>query len=804
MSRDYFIHDALGKRRVNEQELPLPIGGKSHAGIVLPGVEDGSLFAFIALSAGHAYIQPAGNANTLFHNNERLRESAWLKSGDRLQIDDVLLHWDVKGDRVLIEVLRQAEMPEPRPPQEAPPQTPRPRSNGLPVHAENTADGDRRRRGKIVFTLIGLLLLAAIYLMMSTAVVIKVVPQPAELTMKGFPPPLTLWGSRLALPGQYTVAATLPGYSALEEVVEITKGGSSKLSFAMTELPGLLTIKVNPDVPIQLYVDGETAAFDKQGNAKIPRGSHQLRIETDRYLSHQQAIEIQGFGKLQQLDVDLQPAWAAVALASLPNAAEVLIDGEFVGRTPLSQELLQGSYEITLRKQGFSPVSFNHTVEAGVDIILESIQLQPAEGHLQITSVPTGASILLDDEYQGVTPLSLKLASNTEHKLRVSKAGYSTHEETVTVEPEQEHAIAVELSPEYGTVFLTARPAGVELAIDGKKLATGNGRLRLTTRPHVLTVSKSGYISEKLTLTPRHGISQNVSVTLKPARQAGERRAVKAAATITTANGQQLQLVRPQAILTMGASRREAGRRANESQRLVQLQRPFYFGRKEVSNGEFRQFRPAHDSGKQDGASLNSDAQPVVNISWDDAARYCNWLSKQQGLPAAYVERAGKMVAVTPMNTGYRLPTEAEWAWVARRQGQQTEQRYAWQGRFPPTGIHGNYADAQIADTLANVVPGYDDGFRGTAPVASFSQWPPGFYDLGGNVAEWVHDYYAVYPAQEKKQVTDPLGPVSGVHHVVRGASWRHGNITELRLSYRDYSNKPRYDLGFRIARYAE
>ena len=87
------------------------------------------------------------------------------------------------------------------------------------------------------------------------------------------------------------------------------------------------------------------------------------------------------------------------------------------------------------------------------------------------------------------------------------------------------------------------------------------------------------------------------------------------------------------------------------------------------------------------------------------------------------------------MNTGYRLPTEAEWAWVARKQNQKSEQRYPWQGSYPPKEKNGNYADERIADTLADTVPGYDDGFRGTAPVASFPAWPQGFYDLGGNVS---------------------------------------------------------------------
>jgi len=162
------------------------------------------------------------------------------------------------------------------------------------------------------------------------------------------------------------------------------------------------------------------------------------------------------------------------------------------------------------------------------------------------------------------------------------------------------------------------------------------------------------------------------------------------------------------------------------------------------------------------------------------------------------------MLAAKPMNSGYRLPTEAEWAWVARHRGQAQIQRYPWSGSYPPEIVVGNYADTQIADTLADVVPAYDDGFRGTAPIGSFKAYPEGYYDMGGNVAEWTHDYYALYPGEANKLITDPVGPVTGTHHVVRGASWRHGSITELRLSYRDYSSKPRYDLGFRLARYAD
>ena len=103
---------------------------------------------------------------------------------------------------------------------------------------------------------------------------------------------------------------------------------------------------------------------------------------------------------------------------------------------------------------------------------------------------------------------------------------------------------------------------------------------------------------------------------------------------------------------------------------------------------------------------------------------------------------------------------------------------------------------------LAVTVPGYDDGYRVSAPVGSFPAHA-GFYDLGGNVAEWTGDYYSIGPGEAKKTVKNPLGPKTGEHRIVKDVGWKHGSAGELRLAYRDYSNKPRTDLGFRIARYA-
>ena len=159
------------------------------------------------------------------------------------------------------------------------------------------------------------------------------------------------------------------------------------------------------------------------------------------------------------------------------------------------------------------------------------------------------------------------------------------------------------------------------------------------------------------------------------------------------------------------------------------------------------------------------------------------------------------------MSTGYRLLTEAEWAWVARYpEGPGRSRKYAWGDSLPIPPEGGNYGDLAAASILGRSLPGYNDKYAATSPVGSFEPNPLGIYNLGGNVAEWVNDRYAIDPAAGTEGVPrDPLGPEGrGSQHVIRGASWASTSVTLLRLSYRDSGSEGRPDVGFRIARYAE
>jgi formylglycine-generating enzyme required for sulfatase activity len=271
----------------------------------------------------------------------------------------------------------------------------------------------------------------------------------------------------------------------------------------------------------------------------------------------------------------------------------------------------------------------------------------------------------------------------------------------------------------------------------------------------------------------------------------------------STGLGQEMVLVTG-GRFTMGSARREPGRRSNETERTVVLQRPFYLSRHQVTNREFREFRAEHLSGIFKDESIELERQPVARVTWRDAAAFCNWLSKRDGLPEAYVQHGGRLELADPVNTGYRLPTEAEWEFAARFDGSEATRKYPWGNDLPVPARSGNWGDASAIYLTPVTITGYEDGHRVAAPVGSYPANPLGIHDLGGNVLEWTTDRYSIYVVGPEHVSTDPVGPRAGENYVIRGAGWLTGKIPELRTASRDSGNAARPDLGFRIARYAE
>lgn len=651
---------------------------------------------------------------------------------------------------------------------------------------------------KIAFAVVFLILaVAAAFMFTARAISIVVTPKPDSLSItSGFY--YELADRYLMLPGDHSFTASKNGYHDLDQPFSVNSEPDQTYQFELKELPGILTIATQPDTKAEVYIDQKLVGTIPLRLDEIEPGIHDIRLISSRYLDYDTEVNVVGRRELNELTAALSPAWAIVELSSEPSGAKISVDGEAVGVTPASIEVIQGYRAIDVKKDGFKGFESNLDVIAGIDTALPKIILEKADGTVSVGSNPSGANLTVNGRYRGQTPVSLTLAPKQDYTLVLSKAGYQPFERKLKLNPEQDITLHESLKPILGVLRLAITPSSSELFIDGAKQESLNQRLSLTAKPHRVKVTAEGYADYIAVVTPQPGTTQQLVIRLQTEAEAAT---AAIPAIITTSVGLVLNLIVPDN-LTMGAGRREPGRRSNEVEKTVSMTKAFYLSTTEVTNKQYLAFNPSHSSGVIGRALLNDDERPVVNVSWNDAARFCNWLSEQEGLPAAYQNADGLMRAVAPLNTGYRLPTEAEWAWSARYANGPNPQRFPWGDTMPPEDVTANYADESAANMVPYYIESYTDNYRGPSPVTLFPVNEFGIHDLAGNVAEWIHDYYSVSTPTET--LTDPVGPASGDYHVIRGSSYKHGRFSELRWTYRDYGSDPRADIGIRVARYLE
>ena len=669
--------------------------------------------------------------------------------------------------------------------------------------ADDRAAPKRRLRPVVIAgaSAAALFLLALAFLLTARSVEVAVVAEtPANIDVDGFAVP---FGQRfLVRPGSYPLAVSAEGYEPHRGTLEVGSAETQRYEVTLRPLPGRVSFAGLP-AGAALRLDGEPLGTAPLGASAIAAGEHRLAVEAPRYLPLEKTIEVTGRAIAQTISLELEPAWADITVASAPAGATITVGDATLGETPATVEVLQGEQTLSLRAPGFAEYRTTLDVVAGEPRDLGTIALTPAAGVLELASRPGGANVTVDGEFRGQTPLTVELAPDRAHEIALSRPGYRRYRASVTLAAGASEQRDLRLEPRLGEVVLEVDPPAAELRIDGERVGTGSRSVSLPEVEHEIVATLAGYETLRRRVTPREGLRQLVRLELKTEAEA---RKARLPAEITTALGQTLRLfdpkLAPRNAFDMGASRRDPGRRANEVLHPVRLERPFYLQTTEVTNAQFRLFQASHNSGQVQGNSLNREQQPAVQVSWQQAAAFCNWLSRKEGLPPFYTEEQGIITGFRPAATGYRLPTEAEWAWVSRVNGEAL-QRFAWGDNFPPETPVENLADNTSAYVTGRVLGGYEDGFVVSAPVASFPPNHNGLYDLGGNAAEWVNDVYVIPPANTIVK-TDPLGTPNGDNYTIRGASWALSKLAELRLTFRDYGQRGRDDVGFRIARYAE
>ena len=240
-----------------------------------------------------------------------------------------------------------------------------------------------------------------------------------------------------------------------------------------------------------------------------------------------------------------------------------------------------------------------------------------------------------------------------------------------------------------------------------------------------------------------------------------------ALATVTDRKTGMTLVEMPSGRFTVGSPATEAGRKADETSHDVTINHPFFLGKNEVTQQEWRAVMSSNPS----RFSSCGPRCPVENVTFAEVQQFLAALNAQPD-----------------KNVTYRLPTEAEWEYSCRA------------GTLTPfsTGELLTTAEANFngKQPYGKAAPGL---FRErTTRAGGFPGNASGFFDMHGNVAEWIGDWSAAYPAED---VEDPTGPASGEARVVRGGSW-HSDAAGLRCAARSSRDPNTRDpgIGFRVA----
>ena len=653
------------------------------------------------------------------------------------------------------------------------------------------------RSGKVLRALsaiIFVILLVLIWFAFSAVSVrFEVSPTSANLTINSYLS-FPLNDRYLMIPGEYEIEADSEGYYSYFSQIQINDTANQVIPVELDLLPD--TLNIEAQVVSEIYINN-FFIDNSPGSIELFSGTYDLRLESEGYIPYEEEIVIDGGGQDVFKIVELTPDIAFLSVETNIIGAEIYIDGQLFGETPFRGNITSGNHDLELSFEGYQSFNRRINVPPEEELIITDINLELALFEIEINSDPEMASIIINDSYVGVTPITLSVRSGENLDIEANKLGYLPTSEIIE-NVNGSLLLDLTLDPDLASIVITGSPEDAEVILDGQSIGNLPISLEVLALPHTLRIQAEGYIprEERIELQSNASYSYNFNLELlNPLTGDGY------AQNLRTFQDQELRLVLPK-IFEMGSSRREQGRRSNEILREVEISKPFYVGIREVTNAEYREFRPEHNSGSFGGATLNNPNQPVVGLTWNEVAEYLNWLSIQDQLQPVYEMISGQYRPMIPLRNGYRLPTEAEWERIAKFNNSDSEEQqlFPWGNDLLASDRIANVADISTARVFQNIFNNYSDGYITSSEVDALPQDGWGLFGMGGNVSEWVQDVYSVPMTTETLEI-DPVGPLDGSFHVYKGGNWRSGTLSELRASFRGFSESSHDYLGFRIAK---
>lgn len=267
--------------------------------------------------------------------------------------------------------------------------------------------------------------------------------------------------------GDYSYRVTKPLYETVAGKFRLTKD-NHVVEVVLVPKFGFLEIAASSDevVGAKVFINGEEKGTLPFKSERMESGDYQLTIVHPFYKQFAQSITI-GNHQTLQLAPNLSPDFAEVSLKVDDPNIEIWIDGRKQSTGNWSGRLSEGRYVIETQRTNHTKRSRELIVQSGVPIDLSLASPLPIEGQLNITSTPFNATVLLDGERVGTTPLLLSSVLIGEHTIVLQKEGYNDERRTVTIQKNELLEEKFTLNSVFTLTIESNYPGQAELFVDG-------------------------------------------------------------------------------------------------------------------------------------------------------------------------------------------------------------------------------------------------------------------------------------------------------------------------------------------------
>ena len=327
------------------------------------------------------------------------------------------------------------------------------------------------------------------FIFTATSVSMRTNPTAANVAFPAGCPPCV---SEIACCCVQAITMSAPSWRAIrrrELQIKVTKAPNQQFALTLAKLPGRLRIEV-PSAA-RVTVDGKEAG-NAPGEFELKAGRHSVAIAAERYQPFTAEVDVEGLGKTQTFKPQLVPGWGVVTVTSEPAGAQLLVNGEPRGVTPLDAQIMAGAHPVELRLEGFKPWTTDIQVKANEPLTLGPVKLGLPDGRLAVRSDPPGASVSVAGVYRGQTPIELELRPDLGHSIVLTRPGYEAVTRQVSLGAGEQRTLSVPLTGVFGEVAVRAQPADAQVFVDGKASGAANQTLRLVATTHEIEIRKAG------------------------------------------------------------------------------------------------------------------------------------------------------------------------------------------------------------------------------------------------------------------------------------------------------------------------